>query len=382
MRARTIVHMDMDSFFVSVERLKNSRLNGLPVVVGGGSDRGVVSACSYEARTFGVRSGMPSKMAHYLCPDAVFIRGDMEMYTRYSKMVTEIVAEKAPVYEKASIDEHYLDITGMDKFYGSYKWTHELKESIVKNTGLPISFGLSVNKTVAKIATGEAKPFGELCVEQPMVNQFLDPLSIKKIPMLGKKTYGILRAMGVSDIKTIRQIPPMMIESLLGKNGKSLWEKANGIDNTPVFNYSDRKSIGSETTFEHDTIDVDKIRDIISEMAVKLSYKIRKEQWLTSCVVVKIRYSDFDTHTLQKQIPYTAFDHVLVPTVKELFAKLYQRRVLIRLVGIRFTKLIRSVPQLDLFEDTPEMIRLYMSLDSIRKKYGERIIRKGNSFVL
>ena len=138
MRARTIVHMDMDSFFVSVERLKNSRLNGLPVVVGGGSDRGVVSACSYEARTFGVRSGMPSKMAHYLCPDAVFIRGDMEMYTRYSKMVTEIVAEKAPVYEKASIDEHYLDITGMDKFYGSYKWTHELKESIVKNTGLPI----------------------------------------------------------------------------------------------------------------------------------------------------------------------------------------------------------------------------------------------------
>ncbi len=382
MRARTIVHMDLDSFFVSVERLKNSRLNGLPVVVGGGSDRGVVSACSYEARTFGVRSGMPSRMAHYLCPDAVFIRGDMDMYTRYSRLVTDIVAEKAPIYEKASIDEHYLDITGMDKFYGSYKWTHELKESIVKNTGLPISFGLSVNKTVAKIATGEAKPFGELCVEQPMVNQFLDPLSIKKIPMLGKKTYGILRAMGVSDIKTIRQIPPVMIEGLLGKNGKSLWEKANGIDNTPVFSYSERKSIGSETTFEHDTIDVAKINDLISEMAVKLSYKLRKEQWLTSCVVVKIRYSDFDTHTLQKQIPYTAFDHVLVPAVKELFAKLYQRRVLIRLVGVRFTKLIRGVPQLNLFEDTPEMIRLYMSLDSIRKKYGERIIRKGNSFVL
>jgi DNA polymerase IV len=380
MRARTIVHMDMDSFFVSVERLRNSRLTGLPVVVGGGSDRGVVSACSYEARTYGVRSGMPSKMAKYLCPDAVFIRGDMDLYTRYSRLVTDIVAEKAPVYEKASIDEHYLDISGMDKFYGSYKWTHELKESIVKNTGLPISFGLSVNKTVAKIATGEAKPFGELCVEQPMVNQFLDPLSIKKIPMLGKKSYSILRSMGVTDIKTIRQIPPAMIENLLGKNGKSLWEKANGIDNTPVFSYSERKSIGSETTFEHDTIDVDRINDLISEMAVKLSFKLRKEQWLTSCVVVKIRYSDFDTHTLQKQIPYTAFDHVLVPAVKELFAKLYQRRVLIRLVGVRFTKLIRGVPQLNLFEDTPEMIRLYMSLDNIRKKYGERIIRKGNSW--
>jgi DNA polymerase-4 len=372
--------MDMDSFFVSVERLRNSMLTGLPVVVGGGSDRGVVSACSYEARTYGVRSGMPSKMAKYLCPDAVFIRGDMDLYTRYSRLVTDIVAEKAPVYEKASIDEHYLDISGMDKFYGSYKWTHELKESIVKNTGLPISFGLSVNKTVAKIATGEAKPFGELCVEQPMVNQFLDPLSIKKIPMLGKKSYSILRSMGVTDIKTIRQIPPAMIENLLGKNGKSLWEKANGIDNTPVFSYSERKSIGSETTFEHDTIDVDRINDLISEMAVKLSFKLRKEQWLTSCVVVKIRYSDFDTHTLQKQIPYTAFDHVLVPAVKELFAKLYQRRVLIRLVGVRFTKLIRGVPQLNLFEDTPEMIRLYMSLDNIRKKYGERIIRKGNSW--
>jgi len=380
MSSRTIVHMDLDSFFVSVERLKNSRLNGLPLVVGGGSDRGVVSACSYEARYYGVRSGMPSKMARYLCPDAIFIRGDMEMYSRYSKTVTDIVAEEAPIYEKASIDEHYIDISGMDRFFGTYKWTKELKDKIVKNTGLPISFGLSVNKTVAKIATGEAKPFGEMCVEQPMVNQFLDPLSIKKIPMLGKKTYGILRGMGITDIKTIRQIPPIMIESLLGKNGKSLWEKANGIDNTPVFSYSERKSIGSETTFEHDTIDVDKINDIISGMAVKLAYKIRKEQWLTSCVVVKIRYSDFDTHTLQKTIPYTAFDHVLVPTVKELFAKLYQRRVLIRLVGIRFTKLIRSTPQLNLFEDTPEMINLYMSLDNIRKKYGERIIRKGNSW--
>lgn len=380
MSSRTIVHMDLDSFFVSVERLRNSRLNGVPVVVGGGSDRGVVSSCSYEARTFGVRSGMPAKMAKYLCPDAIFIRGDMDMYSQYSRMVTDIVAEKAPIYEKASIDEHYLDITGMDKFHGNYKWTHELKENIVKNTGLPISFGLSVNKTVAKIATGEAKPFGELCVEQPMVNQFLDPLSIKKIPMLGKKTYNILRAMGVTDIKTIRQIPLVMIENLLGKNGKSLWEKANGIDNTPVLSYSERKSIGSEITFERDTIDVDKINDIISEMAVKLSFKMRKEQWLTSCVVVKIRYSDFDTHTLQKQIPYTAFDHMLVPAVKELFAKLYQRRVLIRLVGIRFTKLVRGVPQLNLFEDTPEIIRLYMSLDSIRKKYGERIIRKGNSW--
>lgn len=380
MDSRTVVHLDLDSFFVSVERLRNSTLKGKPVIVGGMSDRGVVSACSYEAREFGVRSAMPAKMARYLCPDAIFMRGDMDAYSKYSKLVTDIIAEKAPVYEKASIDEHYLDITGMDKFYGSYKWTKELKDTIVNNTGLPISFGLSVNKTVAKIATGEAKPFGELCVDQLLVNHFLDPLSIKKIPMLGKKTYGILRNMGVKDIKTIRKIPPRMIESLLGKNGRSLWEKANGIDKTPVFTYSERKSIGSETTFEHDTIDVKHINDLLAGIVAKLSFQMRKEQWLTSCVVIKIRYADFDTHTLQKSIPYTAFDHVLLPIVKELFAKLYKRRVLIRLVGVRFTKLVRGTPQLNLFEDTPEMVNLYLSLDRIRKRYGERSIRKGNSW--
>ncbi|MDY0144184.1 MAG: hypothetical protein RBR97_20065, partial [Bacteroidales bacterium] len=218
-----------------------------------------------------------------------------------------------------------------------------------------------------------------LCVEQTMVNQFLDPLSIKKIPMLGKKTYGILRSMGIINIKSIREMHPKMLENLLGKNGKSLWEKANGIDNTPVFSDSERKSIGSETTFEQDTIDVKHINDIISDMTVSLAYHLRKEQWLTSCVAIKIRYSDFETHTIQKTIPYTAFDHALIPVVKELFAKLYKRRVLIRLVGVRFTKLIRGTPQLSLFEDTPKMIDLYSSLDNIRKKYGEGIIKKGNS---
>ena len=380
MNSRSIVHLDLDSFFVSVERLQNSKLKGRAVIVGGMSDRGVVSACSYEARTFGVHSAMPIKMARYLCPDAIFMRGDMDTYSKYSRMVTDIIAEQSPVYEKASIDEHYIDITGMDKFYGSYKWSKELKDNIVKNTGLPISFGLSVNKTVAKIATGEAKPFGELCIEQAYVNPFLDPLSIRKIPMLGKKTYAILRNMGIKDIKTIREIPVQMLEGLLGKNGRSLWEKANGIDKAPVISYSERKSIGSETTFEQDTIDIKHINNLLIGIIEKLAFKLRKEQWLTSCVIVKIRYADFNTYTLQKTIPYTAFDHVLRPIAKELFAKLYKRRVSIRLVGVRFTKLVRGVPQLNLFEDTPEIINLYLSLDSIKKKYGEKIITKGSSW--
>ena len=179
---RTIVHMDLDTFFVSVERLNNSRLNGLPVIIGGMSDRGVVAGCSYEARTFGVHSAMPMKMARALCPDAVVIRGDMEQYTRFSNQVTGIIAEEAPVYEKASIDEHYLDITGIDRFFGAVKWSHELRQRIIRETGLPISLGLSVNKTVSKIATGQAKPNGELEIARERIMPFLSPLSISKIP--------------------------------------------------------------------------------------------------------------------------------------------------------------------------------------------------------
>ncbi len=372
---RLIAHLDLDSFFVSVERLQNSRLNGIPVIVGGFSDRSVVSSCSYEARKFGVKSGIPVKMAKYLCPDAVIIRGDMDAYSRYSQTVTDIIADQSPVYEKAGIDEHYLDITGIDRFFGAYKWTKQLREKIIKESGLPISFGLSVNKTVAKIATGESKQIGgELFIEKPRVNPFLDPLSISKIPMLGKKSYQTIRSMGVADIKTLRGIPVNMLENLLGKNGKNIWEKANGIDNTPVLSYSERKSIGSETTFEQDSTDIVLMNDILSGMVEKLAYKLRKDQWLTSCVVVKIRYADFETHTLQKRIPYTSFDHIIKPVVKELFSKLYKRRVLIRLIGVRFTGLVRGTVQLDLFEDRPEMINLYLSLDKIKNKYGEKAV--------
>ena len=190
---RSVLHLDLDTFFVPVERLKNNRLNGKPVIIGGMSDRGVVSSCSYEARKYGVSSAMPMKLARNMCPDAIVIRGDMELYSNYSNIVTGIIAERAPLYEKSSVDEHYIDLTGMDRFYGCYKWAHELRQYIIKETGLPISIGLSVNKTVSKIATGEAKPNGEREVRKEVVLPFLDPLSIKKIPMIGQKTYHILR---------------------------------------------------------------------------------------------------------------------------------------------------------------------------------------------
>lgn len=374
---RTIIHLDQDTFFVSVERLQNSVLNGRPVIIGGLGDRGVVASCSYEARMFGVHSAMPIKMARSLCPDAIFIRGDMQLYTKYSKLVSQIISEKAPLFEKASIDEHYLDITGMDRFFGCQKWATELRRFIIKETGLPISMGLSLNKTVSKIATGEAKPNGQINVDKQMVLPFLDPLSIKKIPMIGQKTYIKLRTMGIASIKVLRNIPPDIMLRILGKNGKIIWEKSNGIDLTPVKPWSEHKSISTETTFETDSIDIQHIKLLLAHMCEKLAYKLRKKQQLTGCVTIKIRYSNFDTHTLQQSVPYTAFDHILTPICKTLFERLYTRRMLIRLVGIQFSRLVHGRQQLNMFEETPEMISLYQNIDKMRKKHGYQVVLRG-----
>ena len=373
---RSVLHLDLDTFFVSVERLKNSKLVGKPVIIGGMSDRGVVSSCSYEARKYGVSSAMPMKMARNMCPDAIVIRGDMEAYSNYSNIVTEIIAQKSPLYEKSSVDEHYIDITGMDRFYGCYQWSHELRQQIIKETGLPISIGLSVNKTVSKIATGEAKPNGEIEVRKEIVLPFLDPLSISKIPMIGQKTYHVLRSMGIATIYTLRNIPVEMLEKLMGKNGIEVWKRANGIDSTPVISYSEQKSISTEHTFEKDTTDMIRLNQLLVSMVEKIAYELRKQEKLTSCVTVKIRYSNFDTHTLQKRIPYTAFDHVLMDITKELFSRLYQRRMLIRLIGIRFSHMVRGVQQLDMLDDTPEKVSLYMAMDKLRKRFGRDAVRR------
>ncbi len=373
---RNIVHMDLDTFFVSVERLTNSSLNGKPVIIGGSSDRGVVASCSYEARRYGVHSAMPMKMARNLCNEAIVIRGDMELYSRYSRMVTEVIAEKAPVYEKASIDEHYIDISGMDRFFGCLKWTDELRTRIIKETGLPISYGLSVNKTVCKIATGEAKPNGGKEVPHAYIRTFLDPLSIRKIPMIGNQTFHLLRSMGIVTVGTLSRIPPEMMEKLLGKNGIEIWRRSNGIDHTPVVQYSERKSISTERTFDQDTTDMVRLRELITAMVEKLAYELRKKERLTSCVTVKIRYSNFDTHTLQKRIEYTSFDHILIPVARELFERLYQRRMLIRLIGVRFSHLVRGVQQLNMFEDTPEMVSLYLAVDRLRNRFGRYAVHR------
>ena len=377
---RSIAHMDLDTFFVSCERIKNSQLEEVPIIIGGG-DRGVVASCSYEARKFGVRSAMPIKMALRLCPDARVIKGDMEYYSNMSHLVTEVIQQKVPVLEKASIDEFYLDLSGMDKFYGCYQWTREIANTVIKDTGLPISFALSTNKTVSKIGTGESKPIGRLEVKEKEIQQFLNPLSIKKIPMVGPETSQMFYRLGIKTIKTLSEMPVEVLLKMIGKNGSMLWKKAHGIDETPVIPYSERKSISTENTFSQDTIDIHNVRSVLSGMVEQLAFQLRQEKWLTSTISVKIRYSNFDTETKQCRIPYTSADHTLLRYVLELFKKVYTRRMRIRLIGVRFTGLVHGLHQMDLFEDTEELISLYQAMDHLKNRFGSDSIGRASGFL-
>lgn len=378
---RHIVHCDLDSFFVSVERLLNSRLMGKPVLIGGKSDRAVVASCSYEARKFGIHSAMPMKLALRLCPEAIVVQGDHDLYSKYSNLVTEIIQESVPLFEKASIDEHYFDLTGMDKFFGCWKWTRELRQRIMNETGLPISFGLSTNKTTSKIATGQAKPCGELKVDYGTEKEFLAPLSIRKIPMVGEKTYTQLRNMGISKCLTLQQMEVFTLRRVLGENGVSIWKKANGLDDTPVIPFHEQKSMSKETTFQTDTIDMVFLKRTLAKMVNELAFDLRREQKLTGCITLKIRYSNFDTHTKQARIPYTNSDRIIGEKVKDLFDKLYSRRMLIRLIGVKFSHLVTGNYQTDLFNDDIRDLRLNQAMDRIRLRHGFKAVAKGDLFM-
>ena len=376
MALKSILHLDLDTFFVSVERLKNSKLNGKPILIGGTSDRGVVAACSYEARKFGVHSAMPMKMAKTLCPEAIIMKGNAADYTKHSRVVTDIVLQAVPVLEKSSIDEFYVDLTGMDKFFGCLKMATELRQRIIRDSGLPISFGLSENKTVSKVATGIAKPNNQLMIEYGTEKTFLAPLSVKKIPMVGDKTHQKLISLGVRKIQTIQEMPMELMERAFGKNGVNIWQKANGIDKRPVIPYSERKSISTERTFDRDTIDMDKLKGILTAMTENLGFQLRRAMKLSACITIKVRYSDFTTYTLQLRIPYTSADYLLIPKALELFDKLYNRRLLIRLIGVRLSDIVNGSHQIDLFDNQTRALNLYQAMDKIRDKHGDRSVMR------
>ena len=369
---RNIAHFDLDAFFVSVERLKNSRLNGKPLLVGGSGDRSVVAACSYEARRFGIHSAMPMSLARRLCPEAIIIRGDMESYSTYSRLVTEIMQENVPLFEKASIDEFYIDLSGMDKFFGCSLFASELKTRVLKESGLVVSYGLASNKLVSKVATDEIKPDGQLEIVFGGEKNFLAPLSIGKLPGIGKETAYKLIRRGVETIRTLSEIPIEMMETMLGAVGIDLWRKANGLDESPVVPYREQKSVSTERTFETDTINMGFLHAELVRMTEAVGFELRKQDKLSACVTIKLRYLNFDTVVRQKTIDYTNADHLLLATAQDVFEKLYDRRMLIRLLGVRLTKLVPGNYQIKLYEDTQEAIRLYQSIDSIKRQFGER----------
>lgn len=377
MTHRSVLHMDLDAFFVAVEQLRNDALRGKPLIIGGSSNRGVVASCSYEARAFGVRSAMPMRQALQLCPDALVLRGDMETYSKYSGLVRAVIEDQAPLYEQASIDEFYLDLTGMDRYIGCWKWSRELRDRILRETGLPLSLGLSVNKTVSKVGTGEVKPNGVKLVEAGTEKAFLSPLPVGRIPFIGRETERRLSLMGVRTCGTLSEIPPRLLQREFGKNGLLMWKKANGEDDSPVVPYREQDSISSERTFHADTIDMRFLQDELRRQTAQLAYQLRALGKLTACVTVKLRYADFNTFTKQAKIPYSAQDGLLESKVLQLFEQLYERRQAIRLLGVRFSELVQGSSQLNLFDNTEKEARLLEAMDKIRNRFGKYAVRKG-----
>jgi len=378
-QSRAILHLDLDAFFVSVEQLRNSDLKGKPVIIGGKSDRGVVASCSYEARAYGVSSAMPMKVALHKCPHAIVVGSDMALYSYYSQLVTEIVAQRVPLFQKSSIDEFYADLTGMDRFYGCYETAYQLRQEIIAKTGLPNSFGLAANKTVAKMATDEAKPNGMKYIPNGEEHSFLAPLPIRKIPMVGQKTYNVLQTHGIHKIGELGCMPPDHLEQLLGKQGLALWERANGIDPSPVVSHHEAKSISSERTFRHDSNDPEALQNLLVGLTEKVAHELRESDKQCACATVKLRYSNFETVSKQTHISHTASDHELIPQVKELFNQLFDRKRHVRLIGVRLSDFIQGSAQLKLFDNTQSKASLYKAIDAIKRKHGNDKMTKGST---
>lgn len=376
---RYIAHFDLDSFFVSVEVLNDPSLKGKPVIVGGSRERGVVTTCSYEARKFGVRSAMPMKKAMQLCPQAILVRGTRGEYSRFSRWVTEIIAAKAPLFEKASIDEFYIDLTGMDKFFDPFAWTMALRQEIIDTTQLPISFGLASNKMVAKIATDEAKPNGCLFIQPGREQEFLAPLPVNKIPGVGEHTFTILQSMGIRLIGDILKHSPESLEKKLGRYGSELWQKAQGIHTGEVHAWHEAKSISTENTFEENKSDVDFLLSELVRMTEKIAYELRQDEKLAGCIAVKIRYPDFETTSRQTTINYTFRDDELIPVAMDLFHKLYRKGTPVRLLGVRLSELTNHAIQGSLFDDAQKKTNLYKAIDDVKNKFGKGLLQKGRT---
>ncbi|HVW13223.1 MAG TPA: DNA polymerase IV [Mucilaginibacter sp.] len=371
---RYIMHIDLDSFFVSVERLDDPSLIGKAVIIGGNANRGVVASCSYEARKYGVHSGMSSKEAFQLCPHAISIRGNHARYSEESRKVTKIIDEMVPLYQKASVDEFYIDLTGTDRFFDPYQLATNVRRRIIEETKLPISFGLASGRTIAKMATNKAKPNGQLFIPHGCEMEFLAPQRISAIPGLGESTAKKFYAYGIEKIGDLQKCDLRFLKTVFGKNGQWIWEKARGIDAGEVVPDHSRRSISTECTFNNNVGDRRKLESVLVSMTEELSGKLRKENKLASCLAIKIRYANFETHTQQEKIPLTAAEHILIPGVKNLLTKAWDKNRPVRLIGVRLSQLATGRYQINLFDDNEEQIRLYQAMDRINFKFGEKTV--------
>lgn len=371
---RYIMHIDLDSFFVSVERLYDPSLIGKAIIIGGNAQRGVVASCSYEARQYGVHSGMPSRDAFKLCPHAISVRGNHERYSLFSKRVTKIIDEMVPLYQKASVDEFYIDLTGTDRYFDPYKLASDVRQRIIKETKLPISFGLGSGRTIAKMATNKAKPNGQLFVPHGSEMAFLAPLRIQAIPGLGESACKKLYAYSIETIGQLQKVELRFLQTVFGKNGLWIYEKARGIDHGDVVPHSDRKSISTENTFSNNISDRRTLETTLVSMTEELSSKLRRENKLASCLAIKIRYNNFETHTLQEKIPLTAAEHILIPGIKNLLTRAWDNGRPVRLIGVRLSELATGSYQINLFDDNEQQIKLYQAMDRINFRFGDKTI--------
>ncbi len=376
---RYIAHFDLDSFFVSVEMLNRPELLGKAVIVGGSKDRGVVTTCSYEARKFGVRSAMPMKQAMQLCPHAILLQGTRGQYSKYSRWVTDIIEAKAPLFEKASIDEFYIDLTGMDKFFNVLEWTKNLREQIINETKLPISFGLSSNKMISKIATDEAKPNGYLFVQPGLEKEFLAPLPVNKFSGVGESTFSKLKSMGIHLIGDILMHSEKELEEKLGKWGTDLYRKAQGISTSVVANYREAKSISCENTFSENIGNEEELIIQLIKQVERVAYELRQDNMLAGCVAVKIRYPDFETTSKQTTIDYTLSDDIIIKEAKNLFKKLWRKNQPLRLLGVRLSELTNQSFQGNLFDDITEKTKLYKAVDDVKNRFGKTVLQKART---
>jgi DNA polymerase-4 len=385
--ARTIMHIDLDAFFVSVEQAEKPKLRGKPVVVGGRPDRrGVVASASYEARSFGIHSGMPLATAYRLCPQAIFIEGSFPKYRDASQRFMAILADFTPFLEPIGIDEAYLDVTGFESIYGSiHQMALAIKQRVKEELGLCASVGVASCKVVAKIASDLSKPDGLLEVANGDERSFLAPLPIAKLPGIGKKTERILIGLGINTIGKLSITPLSTLKSHFGVSGELLRSYASGIDDRKVELPSAAKSISRETTFGKDTRDRSLLKATLCYLSERVGSNLRQQGKQARCVTLKLRYADFTTITRSQTLTQASdTDRAISDTGLKLLNKaLAQEKQPIRLIGIGVSNLTEPARQLDMLDSSAQRLeKLNKTIDRIRKKYGFTAIQTGRTLLL